>query len=234
MGDTGAHIDVTDGQIEQVNLVRWLLSPNTKATQSKARMKSPSKKQNGLNEMTTESSGNVAPATETTAATTIKPVKIISCIQCQSRKIKCDKVKPACGHCIKSKIGFCEYRPPATPRRGKRKLTEADLLLRLRGHEDLLRDSGFEIDEDGNVNRATRPSVSQGDAKPPIKKRHTLRESSNGTNTSTADLSIKCDGRSTGEIIVEEDGSRYVESDLWRGIGAMVHSPSQLRFSTMI
>ena len=220
-------IDALDGQLETVQLIRWLLEPTTaKATQPETPMEGPSGKQNGSTEMVIKSVEEVTVGSEAVEATAAKPVKIISCIQCQSRKIKCDKVKPACSPCVKSKAGICEYRPPAPPRRGKRKPTEADLLSRLQRYENLLRGSGYEIDKDENNDKVTQVSTSNGIVERPSKKRQTSQKHTNDTKATAAGLSTRSDGPSTGEIIVGEEGSRYVESDLWRSIGAVVYPSS--------
>ena len=191
-------------------------------------MESPTRIQDSPTETNSKPSVEITLITDTAESTSIKPVKVISCTQCQCRKIKCDKVKPACSHCVKSKIGVCEYRPPAPPRRGKRKPTEADLLSRLQRYEDLLRDSGFKLDDDETLDRENRASPSNEDLGRPSKKRQTSRISSNGTTPLTVELPVRSDGCGTGDIIVEEEGSRYVESDLWRGIGAVACSPLRL------
>ncbi|ROT35926.1 hypothetical protein SODALDRAFT_54461 [Sodiomyces alkalinus F11] len=64
----------------------------------------------------------------------------LACVTCRSRKLKCDRVKPACGRCLKAN-GDCVYpesrRKPAAKRRNVRELEE-----RLAQVEGLLRESG--------------------------------------------------------------------------------------------
>lgn len=219
MSEYGTPANAPDGQLNQVDFVRWLMKPTTKSAgeQVPASMDKPGEKSDLIG------NPNVSQTTTTTPPATDKPIKQISCVQCQQRKIKCDRVKPSCGHCIKSKIGPCEYRPPAPPRRGKRKPTETDLLSRLRRCEELLRDSGIPVDEEGNIYRADSDNGIQNES--PAKKHQGPLEHINGSRVLTSRASNKSvNGTShpTGNIILEEGGSRYVESDLWRGMDAEV------------
>lgn len=68
-----------------------------------------------------------------------KPQRILACIDCQQRKIKCDRKTP-CQNCIKSRTQCV----PATQmkRERKRRFPERELLERLRKYEDLLRRNG--------------------------------------------------------------------------------------------
>ncbi|ODV74163.1 Zn(II)2Cys6 transcription factor domain-containing protein CYBJADRAFT_126098, partial [Cyberlindnera jadinii NRRL Y-1542] len=37
----------------------------------------------------------------------------VVCLNCKTRKIKCDKKRPACSNCVKCNVGhLCEYEPP--------------------------------------------------------------------------------------------------------------------------
>lgn len=51
----------------------------------------------------------------------------LACIACRSRKLKCDRIKPACTRCLKLKAG-CTYpesrRKPAFKRRNVKELEE--------------------------------------------------------------------------------------------------------------
>ncbi|KAK2050816.1 hypothetical protein LZ31DRAFT_548127 [Colletotrichum somersetense] len=64
----------------------------------------------------------------------------LSCVTCRSRKLKCDRVKPACSRCLKLK-GECVYpesrRKPAIKRKNVKELEE-----RLAQVEDLLKEAG--------------------------------------------------------------------------------------------
>jgi hypothetical protein len=69
-----------------------------------------------------------------------------SCVLCQQRKVRCDRQKP-CSNCIKARAE-CVPSAPTLPRRRRRKLTETDLVGRLRKYEHLLKTHGVKIDDD--------------------------------------------------------------------------------------
>ncbi|KAG8627403.1 hypothetical protein KVT40_004886 [Elsinoe batatas] len=69
--------------------------------------------------------------------TSSKPPRILACVLCQQRKIKCDRQHP-CGHCIKAKAQCVPGRLITKPRR--RRFAEKELLDRLRHYEALLRE----------------------------------------------------------------------------------------------
>lgn len=72
-----------------------------------------------------------------------------SCILCQQRKVRCDKQKP-CSNCIKARAE-CVPSAPTGPRRRRRKLTEADLVVRLRRYEHLLKKHGVKLDDEEDI-----------------------------------------------------------------------------------
>jgi hypothetical protein len=72
-----------------------------------------------------------------------------SCILCQQRKVRCDKQKP-CSNCIKARAE-CVPSAPIGPRRRRRKLTETDLVGRLRRYEHLLKKHGIKLDDDEDL-----------------------------------------------------------------------------------
>ncbi|KAI1130663.1 fungal-specific transcription factor domain-containing protein [Nemania abortiva] len=86
--------------------------------------------------------GASAPPPPQTAAPHSKPTKILACVHCQYRKIKCDRQQP-CSNCIKAKIA-CKPSVPAPPH--KRRRPNQDLLERLARCEQLLKQYA-----DGNV-----------------------------------------------------------------------------------
>lgn len=67
-----------------------------------------------------------------------------SCVLCQQRKVKCDRQKP-CSNCVKARAE-CVVAAPAQPRRRRKKLTESDLVLRLRRYEHLLKSHGVKVE----------------------------------------------------------------------------------------
>ena len=69
-----------------------------------------------------------------------KPQRVLACVLCQQRKIKCDRNFP-CANCTKSRSQCV----PATltQRRRRRRFPERELLERLRRYEDLLRQNNI-------------------------------------------------------------------------------------------
>jgi hypothetical protein len=81
-----------------------------------------------------------------------------SCILCQQRKVRCDRGKPACGNCVKARAE-CVPSAPTQPRRRRRKLTEIDLVGRLRRYESLLKSHGIKTDDDSPSEEAEENQV---------------------------------------------------------------------------
>jgi hypothetical protein len=72
-----------------------------------------------------------------------KPQRVLACILCQQRKIKCDRKSP-CAGCTKA--GAQCIPASLVPRQRRRRFPERELLDRLRHYEELLRQHqiGFE------------------------------------------------------------------------------------------
>ena len=72
-----------------------------------------------------------------------KPQRVLACMLCQHRKVKCDRKYP-CANCIKSRVQCI----PATQisRRRKRRFPERELLERLRTYEELLRQNNIKFE----------------------------------------------------------------------------------------
>ncbi|KAL2801795.1 hypothetical protein BJX63DRAFT_150698 [Aspergillus granulosus] len=72
-----------------------------------------------------------------------KSQRVLSCVRCQQRKIKCDRTFP-CTNCLRVKAQCV----PANqiPRRRKRRFAERELLDRLRQYESLLRQNDIKFD----------------------------------------------------------------------------------------
>lgn len=70
----------------------------------------------------------------------LKPQRVLACILCQQRKVKCDRKFP-CANCVKSRAQCV----PATfvPRQRRRRFPERELLDRLRQYEQLLRQNNI-------------------------------------------------------------------------------------------
>ncbi|TVY84831.1 Aurofusarin cluster transcription factor aurR2 [Lachnellula suecica] len=72
-----------------------------------------------------------------------RPQRVLACLLCQQRKVKCDRKYP-CFNCIKSRAQCV----PATQlsRQRKRRFPERELLERLRKYEDLLRQNNIKFE----------------------------------------------------------------------------------------
>lgn len=85
-------------------------------------------------------SSDISPDTHTPYSKVSKPQRVLACVLCQQRKVKCDRKFP-CANCIK----FRTQCVPATlvrPRR-RRRFPERALLERLRDYEALLRQNNI-------------------------------------------------------------------------------------------
>ncbi|KAI9687577.1 MAG: hypothetical protein M1822_002187 [Bathelium mastoideum] len=72
-----------------------------------------------------------------------KPQRVLACVLCQQRKVRCDRNFP-CSNCTKSNAPCVPAA--STPRQRRRRFTERELLERLRKYEDLLRQNGIKFD----------------------------------------------------------------------------------------
>lgn len=83
--------------------------------------------------------GSTPPARQKT-----KAPRILSCVQCQHRKIKCDRESP-CANCIRSRL-HCTAASNVRGRGGRRRRNDRIFLERIRHYESLLRrhNIGFE------------------------------------------------------------------------------------------
>ncbi|KAF2268871.1 hypothetical protein CC78DRAFT_510117 [Lojkania enalia] len=100
-----------------------------------------------------------------------KPQRVLACVSCQQRKVKCDRKFP-CVHCIKSRTQCV----PATlaPRRRRRVFPEQDELLdRLRRYEELLRQNNIDFEPYSNSIASNKQPLSaesnyDSDNQPPV------------------------------------------------------------------
>jgi Fungal Zn(2)-Cys(6) binuclear cluster domain len=94
----------------------------------------------------------------------LKPPRVLACVLCQQRKVKCDRKFP-CANCVKSRAQCV----PATltHRRRRRRFPERELLDRLRKYEDLLRlnSVSFEpLHKDSTADNKSNDARSDGDS----------------------------------------------------------------------
>jgi hypothetical protein len=73
----------------------------------------------------------------------MKAQRILACVQCQHRKIKCNREFP-CSHCIK--MGVQCVPANLVPKQRRRRFPERELLDRLRHYETLLKHHRIQFD----------------------------------------------------------------------------------------
>ena len=83
-----------------------------------------------------------SPAAASRAAA--KPQRVLSCLQCQQRKVKCSRKFP-CENCEKAGTQ-CVSAAIQTPRQRRRRFPERELLERLRHYESLLRQNDIKFE----------------------------------------------------------------------------------------
>lgn len=86
------------------------------------------------------SSGASFPPAAATAAAASKSQRVLSCILCAQRKVKCDRKSP-CSNC--TKVGAQCISAAAVPRQRRRRFPERELLERLRHYEHLLSENNI-------------------------------------------------------------------------------------------
>ncbi|CAI6023803.1 unnamed protein product [Clonostachys chloroleuca] len=117
-----------------------------------------------------------------------------SCQTCARRKVKCDKVAPACSSCRKSRLD-CFYQAPF-PRAQKRRVTR-DVLQRLARYEHILRQHGLLPHE------AHETAITSGKEISRIEDQvASFRWDDNGVPR-------------TGKFVA----SKYIDSNLWHDLG---------------
>ncbi|KAH7052387.1 hypothetical protein B0J12DRAFT_710478 [Macrophomina phaseolina] len=89
------------------------------------------------------SAAGPTPEQRTPLTSAPKPQRVLACVLCQQRKIKCNRKFP-CANCIRLRASCV---PAAlNPRRRKRRFPERELLDRLRKYEDLLREHNVKFE----------------------------------------------------------------------------------------
>ena len=169
-----------------------------------------------------------------------------SCVLCQQRKVKCDRKDP-CSNCTKSRVD-CIFRAPAIPRRRQKtkKPPDADLLLRLKRYEDLLKNYGAKIPFfEGQFEGSKSPTdlassapvlapIGQPQHSSPgvdqdvesILSEQTAVEGLNKLRQSNRFEEIKESPR--GKLISKEGKSRYLENNLWASITDELRDSTEL------
>ncbi|KAJ9484144.1 hypothetical protein VN97_g9235 [Penicillium thymicola] len=97
------------------------------------------------------------PISPSERTTTFKSRRVLACVLCQQRKIKCDRTFP-CANCIRAGEQ-CEQ----AIRQRRRRFPERDLLARLRHYESLLRQHNIKFDPLHTATTDRRRSPSEGE-----------------------------------------------------------------------
>jgi hypothetical protein len=147
-----------------------------------------------------------------------RALKVFSCIRCFERKVKCDKVKPICTNCVKSKAE-CIFRTPPPPRRKKKRVQEEVLLARLRHCEELLRSKGVDI------NTVQSPVHSSPSANLSRTNLNTLGTTPEKRSIQESSPSFAENEPRPGHLIVDHGKSRFIENNLWTSVSDEVNSP---------
>ncbi|KAJ8115454.1 hypothetical protein OPT61_g2904 [Boeremia exigua] len=87
-----------------------------------------------------------------------KPQRILACVLCQQRKVKCDRKFP-CNHCLKAKV---QCVPAQQMPRRRRRPTEQELMERLRQYESLLRKNNITVESTDEMEMEDVPPDDSG------------------------------------------------------------------------
>lgn len=88
-----------------------------------------------------------------------RPPRVLSCVLCQQRKVKCDKIFP-CANCVRLRAQ-CVPATLAPPRR-RRRFPKRELLDRLHHYENLLRENSIPFESlYGEESKASSPQTPQ-------------------------------------------------------------------------
>ncbi|TAQ89108.1 hypothetical protein B7494_g2570 [Chlorociboria aeruginascens] len=143
---------------------------------------------------------------------TAQPNKITrghSCVLCQQRKVKCDRLNP-CSNCIKSRAE-CVASTPTAPRRRRKKLTETDLVARLRRYEELLKSNGVKVDEE-EIQEADE-AIEDQDA--------------NGA-MQLISLHLPRAPTDQGKLYIDKGNTRFVDNGLWENLNDEINNPKDV------
>lgn len=98
---------------------------------------------------------------QTRSSASAKPPRVLSCLLCQQRKVKCDRKSP-CQNCIKAGAQCVSTAPAQRQRR--RRFPERELLDRISQYQDLLRKNNIDF-EPLHAQAATRDSHLESERK---------------------------------------------------------------------
>ncbi|MCJ1311419.1 hypothetical protein MMC25_005090 [Agyrium rufum] len=133
----------------------------------------------------------------------VKPQRVLACMQCQQRKVKCDRKLP-CAHCVKA---GAQCMPAShVPRQRRRRFPERELLDRLRHYESLLRQNHVHFEP---MHNAAGDKASPGDDNHESGDDAISEERTAGTD------------RSSRETTVIKSETVFEAKDMWHVINAM-------------
>ncbi|KAI4237739.1 MAG: hypothetical protein LQ352_007920 [Teloschistes flavicans] len=141
------------------------------------------------------------PSISTTAHQSDRPSKAHSCVICQRRKVKCDRIDP-CSNCIKHRVQ-CEFRSPNPPKRRRRLSPDPDVYAKLKRYEHILQRHGVKPEELND--RSDRPDYPLALAR--AKEASNASDSAHGTphsSTATAPRAIDVQSSTPYAAISEE------------------------------
>lgn len=102
----------------------------------------------------------MSPDTPSSSLQSSRKQRILSCVLCQQRKVKCERKFP-CANCVRFHVQCVPATTVQRPRR--RRFPEHDLLDRLRKYEDLLRQNKIEFEPlHKNMDREKESSYAEG------------------------------------------------------------------------
>lgn len=127
------------------------------------------------------------PSNSPGAPSSLRTHRVLACVLCQQRKVKCDRQFP-CANCTKSRAQCV----PSTlaQRKRKRRFGDRELLEHLRKYEDLLRQNNIPF-EPLRKNWAPRQEISNADN---IDNSDDERPAVTGTTHSTPSTTVKSEG----------------------------------------
>jgi hypothetical protein len=127
------------------------------------------------------------PSNSPGAPPSLRPHRVLACVLCQQRKVKCDRQFP-CANCVKSRAQCV----PSTlaQRKRKRRFGDRELLEHLRKYEDLLRQNNIPF-EPLHQNWAPRQERSNAEN---LDNSDDERPAVIGTGLSTPSTTVKSEG----------------------------------------
>lgn len=145
----------------------------------------------------------ITPPTEPTRATAPRLRRVLACVLCQKRKVKCDRRFP-CANCLRVGVQ-CVPAIALTTRQRRRRFPERELLERLQDYEKLLRQNDIDFEP---LHPSTPESAAAAEHKSPIS-----REKSQKTATRPMDATVEiwnAISRVTVESEDENEGTGHV------------------------